>query len=83
MKIRCTRLELLKASTPDWGTSPACEKLKVMLREVYAAPPPWRKSGMLPVGNKPDENKGDAKNTKERFVFGRMANLSQVRTPAI
>ena len=51
MKIRCTRLELLKASTPDWGTSPACEKLKVMLREIYAAPPPWRKSGMLPAGN--------------------------------
>ena len=45
MKIRCTYSELVKASTPDWGTSLGCEKLKVMLREIYDAPCPWQKQG--------------------------------------
>jgi hypothetical protein len=38
-KIRCTWLERLKAETPDWGTCPACEKLKELLRQIYAPVP--------------------------------------------
>jgi hypothetical protein len=35
-KIRCTYRELVKATTPDWGTSPGCQKLREHLREIYA-----------------------------------------------
>ena len=41
MKIRCAYSELVKASTPDWGTSPGCQKLKAAIREIYDRPCPW------------------------------------------
>ena len=54
MKIRCTYSELVRANTPDWGTSPGCQKLKAAIREIYDRPCPWHEPKMSPIGDKPE-----------------------------
>jgi len=53
-RMRVTHSELVKANTPDWLTSPGCQKLRAAIREIYDAPSPWHDAKMSPMGDKAD-----------------------------